>query len=160
MGQRLLLALLLAISCGPPPLTVPPEAPFACRTACGLKISSADWCVGDIQGFEDKLVDAFANVGDADLRFAKACTALAGWRVDVQPSASWSANGVKVNGEADCGAQVVRVGPAEPSKGTLPHFLAHAIQRCVPVPPTDPNDPAHSNWGPIFLALWGANFQP
>lgn len=168
MKNMITLAFLALSSCAP-------AFQVECISKCGIEIVSVlntdadkdsppdgqqtpeEFCQG-LGAYEAKMLEAFNDpkLLAADARFKNACTLLKGWKVQLNDHTAWNyypdSSGVPetVYGLTYCdkGYSLIDNGGT-----TLGHEMAHAVQRCQPVPPIDPNDPDHSNWGPIYKAL-------
>lgn len=137
--------LLLLASCA----TVP--APV-CVTPCGLELLTAGataWSCPALAEAEAASIEAFdAHV--TDVRFRNACALLKGWRLVIMPGADWvDPYKRNVSGETNCDSWLVQVGERPPLQSSLPHELAHVIQRCMPTPfegSLPESQAAHANW--------------
>ncbi len=152
-------ALLLLGACG----TVAPPLPsnVACATKSGIQIlapAPLGFC-DEIQGVEDRTLEAFKKVVPFDGRFTQ--VAFPQWKIHVIDAETWvDEAGVSVVGQTYCERFTVCLNNNRPATGAFGHELAHVIQNCEPLQPWDLKDFYHSNWGPIFKALADASLTP
>lgn len=130
------LALMLCCTVGNPP---------DCITKCGLEIYKPKWKCSDYQLAEDMSMAALVRTADARLTD---CKGLSAWRVEVQSTINFDtlAKGT-VHGITHCNLNYIEIGSDYPPQSSLTHEIVHVLQECVPLPPTDEQDPDHSNWG-------------
>ena len=153
------LVLLLLAGCTPAATTG--ISPTLFRSPCGLDIRGYTdggvhelWTQASVAAFEDRILDEFQFIGDARFkRKANVCKLLNGWQIWLHPQGCWVDRwGREVCGLTDCLYKLSQVGAIPglndgPDRGSLAHELAHAVQRCSPVLPVDPDlDEDHANW--------------
>lgn len=146
-----LLSLFFLTGCGPS------AGPVICTSYCGMRLleppenrpGTYPWTCEEFQAVETATVMAFETMV-LDPRFSTSCEAVAGWRVYVHEEVHWTQNGsgVEVAGETFCVDGMMAVNNVSPMASSLPHEMAHVVQKCNPIwEPPDEKDPQHQGWG-------------
>lgn len=154
MSVRLLLPLLLSGCAVQMPL---------CTTRCGLAYMGTSperrqlISCADVQRAEDTALRAFAeaeaaaSAPDPNLQ-GNLCPRLARiewWQHADSDAGTWAMYREPIRGIAWCGQRMfaTHAGDAWAAQ-SFPHELAHLLQNCITMSPTDPGlDARHSNWG-------------
>lgn len=130
-------------------------APPDCITRCGVRVFNALPDAGqtcdEFQFTEDVAIREFQFTTDERLH---TCT-LQDWNVEVQPTVNFWTLGELKSGRTFCFSETMLINGIRPNRSSLPHEMAHALQRCAPKPPFDDSDYDHSNWqdGGIYDAI-------
>ncbi len=154
--RRLLAALiLLLIGCGSSNSTE--DGGTTCVTPCGVTYYGLQgvWTCAQVRAVELVTLSAFTKyVPKYQPGFWDTCGSLRGWSLAIQPTASWvspahvteaNPKGI-ISGVTYCDGRWMYAGNGPPHESAIPHEMAHAIQRCVPV--------FHENWSDA--GIWEA----
>lgn len=125
------------------------------KTRCGMcyvglndpvRGIASGWTQESFQVTEDYVLGEFMEVTDP--RFRDRCKALDGWTVRNYPARYWKNMwDTEIAGQTFCLAGVMEVNNDPPARGSLPHEMAHAIQKCTSNAPKAPEEDAdHAGW--------------
>lgn len=141
-----------------------PTETLTCVTRCGVilrdpvppvdqryYLNPPQWTCAELQRVEDLSMAAYArHVTDPRFEGGKACAAVRGYGLKINPQTSWDFLGIEVSGLTYCGLRSIEVGGTPPIRSSLTHELAHVVQDCAALGPIPANETTsglqHENW--------------